>query len=143
MGSRAGSEVQQAWQLQAQHDQAGCRAEVHARGGVAVLALALALGLLAEDPLEARHAEAALVVVAGAPILAQQELVITDVGCRERERARRGEGAVGTAWAPSPPTHTHPPFVQLGKTRQRLLPRQPSRTLGNGQPGLSPHLLEN
>lgn len=66
--------------MQAQQaEQASCGAEVHAGGRVAVLVLTLTLGLLAEDPLKARGAEAALVVVAGAPVLAQQELVIADI----------------------------------------------------------------
>lgn len=36
--------------------------------------------MLAQDPLEAHRADAALVLVAGAAVLAEQELVVTDVG---------------------------------------------------------------
>lgn len=77
--------------MQAQQaEQASCGAEVHAGGRVAVLVLTLTLGLLAEDPLKARGAEAALVVVAGAPVLAQQELVIADICCGKRGKLWSG-----------------------------------------------------
>lgn len=42
--------------------------------------------MLAQDPLEAHRADAALVLVARAAILAEQELVVTDVGYKVRGR---------------------------------------------------------
>lgn len=84
-------------QLQGQRaEEEGGGAEGRAGGPVAVLVLPFAFVLLAEDPLEARRAEAALALVAGAPVLAQQELVVADVRWgRKREEAVGGLSSRG------------------------------------------------
>lgn len=51
--------------------------------------------MLAQDPLEAHGADAALVLVAGAAVLAEQELLVTDVGYGTG--GREGEGSQPTA----------------------------------------------
>lgn len=74
-------------QLQGQRtEEEGGRAEDHERGPVAVL-LSFTFLLLTEDSLEAWWAEAALVLIAGAPVLAQQELVVADI-CWGRKKGR-------------------------------------------------------
>lgn len=79
--SSAASEVHPAAQLEGKRpEEDGAEAAVHAGGTVAVLFVGFAPGLLAQDPLEAHGADAALVLVAGAAVLAEQELVVADVG---------------------------------------------------------------
>jgi len=79
--SSVASEVHPAAQLEGEHpEEDGAEAAVRAGGTVAVLFVGFAPGLLAQDPLEAHGADAALVLVAGAAVLAEQELVIADVG---------------------------------------------------------------
>lgn len=48
--------------------------------------------MLAQDPLEAHGADAALVLVAGAAVLAEQELLVADVGYGMG--GREGEGSL-------------------------------------------------
>lgn len=61
-------------------DEEGGEAEVCAGGGVAGLVVSVTLGLLAQDAFVAIGAEAPLVLVAGAAVLANQELLVADVG---------------------------------------------------------------
>lgn len=92
------SEVQRASQLKAERAEEECgEAEVCAGGRIAVLALGVALGLLAQDALVAGRADAPLVLVAGAAVLANQELLITDIGCQARRgRERKKTNSVGS-----------------------------------------------
>lgn len=83
----AASEVHPASQLQGEHPQGhGGQAAAGTGSTVTVLFVHFTPGLLAQDPLKAHGADAALVLVAGAAVLAEQELVIADIGCRVRER---------------------------------------------------------
>lgn len=77
----APSEIHPAAQMEGEHpEQDGAEAAMGAGGTIAVLFVGFTPGLLAQDPLEAHRADAALVLVAGAAVLAEQELVIADVG---------------------------------------------------------------
>lgn len=77
----AASEVHPASQLQGEHPQGhGGQAAASTESTVTVLFVHFTPGLLAQDPLEAHGADAALVLVAGATVLAEQELVIADIG---------------------------------------------------------------
>lgn len=89
--SSAASEVHAATQLEGEHPkEEGAEAGVQAVGTIAVLFVGFTPGLLAQDPLEAHGADAALVPVAGAAVLAEQELIITDVGYKVGEREGHG-----------------------------------------------------
>lgn len=69
------------------------------RGSVAVLAR-LAAGLLAQYPLKLRRTDALLVLKARPAILAQEHLLVTDVGCKaetDRQTDRRGREREKTA----------------------------------------------
>lgn len=83
----AASEVHPAWQLQGEQPQGhGGQAAAGTGSTVTVLFVHLTPGLLAQHALEAHGADAALVLVAGAAVLAEQELVIADIGCRATGR---------------------------------------------------------
>lgn len=87
------SEVHEAAQLEGEHaEEDGAEAGARAVGTVAVLFVGLAPRLLAQDPLEAHGADAALVLVAGAAVLAEQELLVADVGYGMG--GREGEGSL-------------------------------------------------
>lgn len=89
--SSAASEVHPAAQLEGEHpEQEGAKAAVHAGGTITVLFVSFTPGLLAQDTFEAHGADAALVLVAGATILAEQELVVADVGYEVGGREGRG-----------------------------------------------------
>lgn len=80
--SSVASEVHPAAQLEGEHpEEDGAGAAACAGGTVTVLFVSFAPGLLTQDPLEAHGADAALVLVAGAAVLAEQELIVTDIGC--------------------------------------------------------------
>lgn len=84
----AASEIHPASQLQGQHAHGhGGQAAAGAGSTVTVLFVHFTPGLLAQDALEAHGADAALVLVAGAAVLAEEELVIAHVGCRVRRTA--------------------------------------------------------
>lgn len=77
----AASEIHPASQLQGQHGQGhGGQAAAGTGSTVTVLFVRFTPGLLAQHALEAHGADAALVLVAGAAVLAEQELVIADIG---------------------------------------------------------------
>lgn len=59
-------------------------------GSVAVLAR-LAAGLLAQHPLKLRRTDALLVLKARPAILAQEQLLVTDVSCKAETDRRGGE----------------------------------------------------
>lgn len=85
------SEVHPAAELEGEHpEEDGAKAAARAGGTVAVLFVSFAPGLLAQDPLEAHGADAALVLVAGATVLAEQELIVADVGYEVGGRERCG-----------------------------------------------------
>lgn len=78
----AASETRPASQLQGERAQRhGGQAGTGSGGTVTVLFVRFTPGLLAQDALEAHGADAALVLVAGAAVLAQQELVVAHIGC--------------------------------------------------------------
>lgn len=86
----AASEIHPTSQLQGQHSQRhGGQAAAGAGSTVTVLFVHFTPGLLAQDALEAHGADAALVLIAGAAVLAEQELVIADIGCRVTGRGVR------------------------------------------------------
>lgn len=90
--SSQASEVHEAAQLEDEHaEEDGAKAGARAGGTVAVLFVDFAPRLLAQDPLEAYGADAALVLVAGAAVLAEQELLVTDIGYGTG--GREGEGS--------------------------------------------------